>query len=250
MKRLISFILCFCFLVGLTSCNEVGVSSPIEKTIAVEYASFAETACEAYVDEGYTKVTYNSASDVALAVENNKVDFGVVDELELGGLLKSERNIKEKEKCDLSIDYCAYFSSDNKALQQSFNEAIKELYNNGTMGKIIAAHSSGVPYTSDEADNVNGSLTMLCDPHYKYRVYINNNEEIVGLDVDIAREICNYLGYDLNIVSVDFDEMFLKLDDGEGDFVISACEANPEREAYCLLSDSYFTLDFYLIERK
>ena len=250
MKRILSFVLCFGFLFGLASCDEDALSSSIEKTIAVVYGSPAETAGDAYIAAGYTKVTYNSTSDVVIAIENKKADVGIVNELELGSFLKTGRNIKEKEKCDYGIDYYAYFSSDNKPLQQSFNEAIKELYNNDTMEKIIAAHSSGVSYASDEADNVNGSLTMLCDPHYKNRVCINSKEEIVGLDVDIAREICNYLGYDLNIVSVDFDEMFLKLDDGEGDFVISACEANPEREAYCLMSDPYFTLDFYLIERK
>ncbi len=250
MKRFISFVLCFGFLFGLTSCDEGALTSPIEQIIAVEYGSPDEEACEVYVSEGFTKVTYNSASDIVLAVENKKADCGIVDELELASFINAGRNIVEKEKCGFSIEYCAYFSRDNEALQESFNKAIREISGNGTLEKIKNANFNGLTYISDENDNEKGTLTMLCDPHFKNRVYLNNNEEIVGLDVDIAREICNYLGYGLEIITTDFDELFLKLEDGEGDFIMSACEVNEEREEYYLLSESYFTLDFYLIEKE
>ena len=101
-----------------------------------------------------------------------------------------------------------------------------------------------------QSNNKNGTLTMLCDPSFANRVYTDKNGDVVGLDVDIAREICNTLGYDLEIVTADFDELFIKLDNGEGDFIISACEVNEEREEYYLLSDTYFTLNFNLIDRK
>ena len=91
---------------------------------------------------------------------------------------------------------------------------------------------------------------MLCDPNFEKRVFTDDDGEVVGFDVDIAREICNYLGYDLEIVTADFDELFIELNNGAGDFIISACEVNEEREEYYLLSDTYFTLNFFLIEKE
>lgn len=249
MKRIIFFILCFTCVIGFSSCDG-NVSKPAtEKIIAVEYNSPNEVACEAYVSDTYTKVTYNSTSDVVLAVENKKADVGVLDEFELNSFISAGRNIKKKETCNHSIDYCAYFSNDNETLQQCFNEAIKELKDNGTLDKIKNAHLKGESIVRNNLNNKNGTLTMLCDPSFEKRVYTDDNGEIIGFDVDIAFEVCNYLGYDLEIVTADFDELFIKLEEGEGDFIISACEVTEERAQNYLLSDVYFTLNFCLIEK-
>ena len=249
MKSMLSFVLVVAFLFCLSSCEDGTSVIEKEEIVAVEYGSVNELACENYVSDGYTKVTYNSSSDVVLAVENKKADCGIVDEFELNSYINAGRNIKKKESCKFTIDYCAYFSSDNENLQTSFNEAISELNDNGTMEKIRKAHLNGKIFKNSKSNTENGTLTMLCDPHFDNRVYTDDNGGVVGMDVDIAREICNYLGYDLEIVTADFDEMFMDLDDGSGDFIISACEVTEEREQYYLASDTYFTLNFYLIEK-
>ena len=250
MKRMLSFVIAFAFLVCFSSCDDGATVVEKEKIIAVKYGSVNESACDEFFTEGYSKVTYNSSSDVVLAVENRKVDCGIVDEFELNSFIRAERNIKQTECCEYSIDYCAYFKSDNNNLQKSFNKAIKELKANGKLNKITDSHLDGKNFSGYARDNDKGSLTMLCDPNFKNRVFTDDEGNVIGLDVDIARAICDYLGYDLEIETADFDELFTKLDSGEGDFIISACEVNDEREEYYLASDTYFTLNFYLIERK
>ncbi len=249
MKRIVSIFLCFALVIAFSSCDDEASLMKTERIIAVEYGTANEFACEEYVSDGFTKVTYNSSADVVLAVENKKADFGVLNEFEMNSFVMAGRNIKQREQCEYNIDYCACFSSDNEKLQQSFNEAIEELKDNGTIDKIKTAYLKGESFSGDNTNNENGTLTMLCDPYFSNRAYLNDNDEIVGQDVDIAREICNYLGYDLKIITDDFDELFVKLENGAGDFIISACEYNEEREKFYLLSDIYFTLDFYLIER-
>lgn len=247
MKRKLSFVLSLVCLFSLTSCK---VNTDVVKKdviIAVEYGSANEIACEQYKD--YTKVTYNSSSDVVLAIENGKADYGILDEFELDSYISNQRKINKKEQCEYSIDYCAYFSLGNEELQKSFNEAITALESDGTLDKIKNDQLSGRDYIYTKGNNENGTLTMLCDPNFQNRVFTDTDGNVIGLDVDIAHEICNYLGYDLEIVTADYDELFVKLDDGEGDFIISACEVSEEREKYYLLSDTYFTLNYHLIER-
>lgn len=250
MKKAVAFVLILTFLLCMSSCGDGISTMGKDKIVAVKYGSDSETACEKFIVDGYSKVTYNLSSDVVLAVENMKADFGVLDEFELNSYINAGRNIEEKEICEYTIDYCAYFSSDNQELQDSFNEAIKELKADGKLDEIKSAHIKGEDFQSLNSNNENGTLTMLCDPSFENRVCTDDDGSIVGLDVDIAREICNYLGYDLEIVTADFDELFIKIDDGEGDFIISACQADEEKEAYYLASDTYFTLNFYLVKRK
>lgn len=250
MRKIISCLLCFAFLFSLASCNEIAESIQKEKLIAVEYASASEKAVDKYINQGYTKVTYDSSSDVVLAIENGKADYGVVDDFELASFLYADRNIREKEACEYSIDYCAYFTLENEALQKEFNKVITDLKSDGTLDEITNACLKGESFLNSAEDNENGTLTMLCDPSFENRVYTDDNGDVEGLDVDIAREICNYLGYDLEIVTADFDELFTKLQAGEGDFIMSACEVTEEREEYYLLSDTYFTLNYHLIEKE
>lgn len=249
MKRIVSLVLCLVCVFCLCSCTDNSDALQTEKTIAVAYGTSDEFACEEYVAEGFTKVTYNSSSDVVLAVENGKSDCGVLNEFELNSFINAERNIKKKKQCEYSIDYCAYFSADNENLQESFNEAIESLSADGTLDKIKNAHFKGMSYSFGKKDIENGAITMLCDPNFENRVYTDESGNIIGLDVDVARGVCNYLGYDLEIVTADFDELFTKMQEGEGDFIITACEVNEERAEYYLLSDTYFTLNFYLIEK-
>lgn len=218
--------------------------------IAVKYASASEKAVDKYINQGYTKVSYDSSSDVVLAIENGKADFGIVDDFELASFLYTERSIKQKEVCEYSIDYCAYFTLENEALQKEFNKAITVLKSDGTLDEIKNCHLKGKSFLNSAEDNENGTLTMLCDPSFENRVYTQVDGKISGLDSDTAKAICNYLGYDLEIVTADFDELFIKLQDGEGDFIMSACEVSEEREEYYLLSDTYFTLNYHLIEKE
>lgn len=250
MRRIIYITLCLILVIGLSGCGELASIVQGEKIVAVEYGSLSETASADYISEGYTKVTYNSASDVVLAVENMKASYGIIDEIQFKSFIDAGRNIKQAEVCEYSMDYCAYFDSENSDLQKEFNEAVEELKKDGTIDKIKNAHLKGEKYKRNKVANENGTLTMLCDPHFDNRVYRDHNDDIIGLDVDIAYEICNYLGYDLEITATDFDELFVDLSEGNGDFVISPCEVVEERKEYYLSSDSYFTLVFYLIERK
>lgn len=252
MKQIVSCFLSFVFILNFASCNNKDVIKDFQKgkTIAVKYASVNDKVADGYISDGFTKVTYDSSSDVVLAIENGKAQYGILDDFELNLYISAQRKIQKKERCGYSIDYCAYFSLENESLQKSFNKAIVDLKSDGTLDKIKNAHLSGKSFQEGKTDNEKGTLTMLCDPSFENRVFTDSNGEVLGLDVDMAREICNSLGYEMEIVTADFDELFIKLQEGEGDFIISACEVAEERAEYYLLSDAYFTLNYYLIEKE
>ncbi len=249
MKRIVFCFLCLALLFNLSACGDVAQNVEKDKIIAVEYSSVNEKAAEAYIKQGYKKVTYNSSSDVVLAVENGKADCGILDDFEMNTYLSAGRKIKEREICEYSVDYCIYFKKDNEELQEKFDKAIQSLKKDGTLEKIKKSNLTGKSFYKGEPNKTKKKLIMLCDPSFPCIIYMSDGNKVVGVDVDIAFAICDYLGYTVEIKTADFDDLFAMLQKGEGDFLISACQLTESREEYFLPSDTYFSLNYHVVEK-
>lgn len=249
MNRILCFVLCLVFLLSTSSCDSFDEIINTEKLVAVKYASPNEKAADEFVSDGYKTVTYNSSSDVVLAVENKKTQAGILDEIEYSKFIREDRDIVIKSTCGYSLDYCVYFNSDSAELQNKFDKAIELLEEEGTLDQVKSAYLNGEKYKI-KSKNCDKTLIALCDPSFENRVCVDENGVVVGLDVNLVRAVCAQLNYDIRFVVTDFEDAFVKLEDGEGDFIISATEINEQREKYYLTSIPYLTLKYYLIERK
>ncbi len=218
--------------------------------IAVTGDTAAILAVEEYEEQGAAVSVYTAVSDVVIAVENGKADFAIIDDFDYIAYSDAERNIELVEKCGYELRYCVYFKKSSKALCEEFDTAINELKNNGVIDEIVRCHCVGEEYYGSYSTEEKGTVTMLCDTIADNRVYYDEEGNLVGTDVDIAREICSNLGYTLKIKTADFEELFIKLEKGEGDFILSATEMTDERAEKYLCSEAYLTLNFNLIKRK
>lgn len=68
----------------------------------------------------------------------------------------------------------------------------------------------------------------------------DENNKAVGVDVDVATEIANHLQLKLEFIDYDWDDLFVKLKNGEIDIAISSITITPERQKEMLFSDPYF----------
>ncbi|MGN0527097.1 MAG: transporter substrate-binding domain-containing protein [Acutalibacteraceae bacterium] len=249
MKKICALLLCFILILALVSCNcESEFVFAENKTIAIKSNNAYEMAVKQYSDEGFEIVTYTNASDIVLALENGTHTYGILSEREVQNYLNNQRNIKIVEQCDYKIEYGIYFSTENKSLSESFNLALTELEKDGTLSKIKNAYLSGEDYYGETDEEFSEFLTMACDPSFSERIELDENGNLFGLDVEIAKAVTSYLGYGLEFDIVDFDEMFLELTDNNADFVLSAAEITEERANDYICSDPYFTTYFYLVE--
>lgn len=71
-------------------------------------------------------------------------------------------------------------------------------------------------------------LIMVTEAGFAPYEYYENGE-IVGVDVEIAREIANYLGKNLVIKDIDFDSIINELNSGKADFAAAGMSITPER---------------------
>ena len=67
-----------------------------------------------------------------------------------------------------------------------------------------------------------------------------NSGEIIGLDIDIAKHIAEQLGYELEIVSIDFGGLITALQTGRIDFIMSGMSITEERKKSVDFSTPYY----------
>ncbi len=76
-------------------------------------------------------------------------------------------------------------------------------------------------------------------PPYEY--YSDETGEIVGIDAEVAAAICAYLGYDLEIVDMDFSSIIPAITSGKVDFGMAGMTVTEERKQSVDFTDSYAT---------
>ncbi len=248
MKRIVALILCLSLVLLFSGCEVLKNQTSVVDVAMVE-GEFSQSIYDEIFSqtENVSYVTYNSITDAVIAVENGKAKYTVFNDFQLNDFMVAQREVSLKEKSSYFIDYCAYFNSSNTQLQAMFNKAIFDLQKNGSLENIKEFYIKNRYYETEE-NNENGSLVMLCYPYFDNRIFLDDADNIQGVDLEIAKAICSYLGYGLEIKTADFDELFIMLDNGEGDFIISASQLNAERSRHYLSSQPYYTENFYVVE--
>ena len=84
------------------------------------------------------------------------------------------------------------------------------------------------------------TLTMVTNasfPPYEYY----DGEEIVGIDAEIAAAIAAKLGYEFEIVDMEFDSLISAVQSGKADFAMAGMTVTEERSMMVNFSESYAT---------
>ena len=82
------------------------------------------------------------------------------------------------------------------------------------------------------------TLTMGCSADFApYEFY--DGETIVGIDAEIAKAVCDKLGYELEISDMDFDTIITAVSTGKVDFGMSGFTITDARKLSVNFSDPY-----------
>jgi len=84
-----------------------------------------------------------------------------------------------------------------------------------------------------------GQLVIGLDEEYPPMGFRDDSGEIVGFDVDVAKEVCNRLGIQLVTKPIDWGEKENELNSGNIDCIWNGMSVTPERAQAMNLSDPY-----------
>lgn len=220
------------------------------KTVGVQLGTTGDLLMSEEVGEGEDKLgiagveQYNKAADAVQALLTNKIDAVCIDDQVAKNFVAA--NPDELTTLDTAFaeeSYAIAVSKDNPDLTEQLNGAIAELKENGTLDAILDKYIAKVEgaegYVSPEGTEYpNGTLVMATNATFDPYEYIENGE-IVGIDAEFAKALCDKLGYDLHIEDMEFDSIIAAVNSGKADFGMAGMTVTPERQEQIDFTDTY-----------
>ena len=276
MKKLISVALAGVMALSLAACGSTPASEPASGSTAASAASgssttsaSASTESKQYIFsvdeltgktvgvqlgttgdiyaqdiEGATVEQFNKFNDAVLALKQGKVDAVIIDN-EPGKVFVEQNDDITMLDEDFAVEDYAIALNKGSELTAQFNEAIAAIQENGTLDAILDKYINGVEgaegyVTPEGTEYPNGTLTMATNAYFPpYEYY--EGDEIVGIDAEFAKAICDYLGYELVIEDMAFDSIIPAITSGKADFGAAGMTVTEERLVNVDFTDSYCT---------
>ena len=121
------------------------------------------------------------------------------------------------------------------------------------MKKILAAAMAAALLTGTLAmggcSSDSGELVMVTEAGFApYEYY--DGEAVVGVDVDIAKEIAAAMGKELEVRDIAFDSLINEVQSGKADFAAAGLSVTPEREEQVDFTINYATSKQVIVVRQ
>ncbi len=95
-----------------------------------------------------------------------------------------------------------------------------------------------------------GKLVLGLDPTFKPMGYTDENDELVGFDIDVAREVCERMGVELVLQPVNWDTKEQDLNVGTIDCIWNGLSVSDERKEIMLMSEPYMNNEMIFVVKE
>ncbi len=136
-------------------------------------------------------------------------------------------------------------------LLEKVNAFIAEIKSNGKMDEIFNNYfGDGTPVavTSAAEDSSKDQLLVATNAEFAPFEY-TEGDQYLGIDMEIAKLLADYLGKELVIKNMDFDAVCLSVGQQKCDIAMAGLTVDPDREEFVTFTDSYYQASQKLIVR-
>lgn len=255
-RTLIFLMLLTITLFAFVSCNSDDKSKSQSKvqtiddlsgaTIGVQLGTTGDIFVSDYEKEGSTIERFNKAADAVQALKLGKIDCIVIDEAPANAFVEINPELSILEEDFAVEEYAICISKKNPQLREDINSAISQLKQDGTLEKIISNYigdstKGQFPYIpKKDVDRSKGTLKVATNATFAPYEYIEGGE-IIGIDIDLAKAICDILGMSLKIEDIEFDSIISAVQSGKSDIGLSGMTVTEDRLKSIDFTDSYTT---------
>ncbi|MGN0413356.1 MAG: transporter substrate-binding domain-containing protein [Lachnospiraceae bacterium] len=262
MKKLVATVLAVVTAVSMTACGSKVAENTVHsvddlpgKTIGVQLGTTGDIYASDYEAEGSTIERYNKGNDAVQALKQGKLDCVIIDEQPAKAFVEKNDDLTILDEEFTLEEYAICVAKENPDLTASINEVLASMKADGTLDKIISNYigddtKGKFPLELDEnAEYPNGKLVMATNAAFEpYEFY--EGEEIVGIDVDMARMVAAQLGMELQIEDMEFDSIITAVQSGKADIGVAGMTVTEDRLKNIDFTDPYTTAKQVIIVRK
>ncbi len=272
-KKCLALVLAVILVFGLAACSGgkgKTIKSPddfVGAKISVQTATTAHDSIQEMQEEGkdIEVLPYEKVTQCFDDLELGRVDAVYVDSVVAGYYLTGDTKFQKVWTSSEGEPIGVCLKKGNDGMTELVNDAIDKLYYNGTMASLSekhfgsAADVEGVRTVEEDPQldlsklNLikDGVLTVGFEAGYPPMEYTDDSGlEYIGFDVDLAKELANVLGLDVEFVNTSWDGIFAGLDKDQYDVIISSVSITPDRQTNYSMTDPYVANALVIVTMK
>lgn len=155
---------------------------------------------------------------------------------------KESKGVKVVDVKLTEEEYAFGVKKDDEDLLNKVNEFIAKIKEDGTFDEICNKYfGDGTPETVQSAalDESKDQLVVATNAGFEPFEYMSG-DQYLGIDMEIAKLLADYLGKELVINNMDFDAVCLSVGQGKCDIAMAGLTIKEDRKEYVNFSDKYY----------
>ncbi len=150
-------------------------------------------------------------------------------------------------------NYAFVCKKSNTTLVRDFNKFLADIKADGSFDDIVAKYFEGAgekvgyPVTTGDVVNDEESFVVATNCPFEPFEYIGDDGKIYGIDIEIAAAYAESRGLQLIIKNIDFDSIFLQVENEYADIGMAGITVSEERERIYSFTNTYFAASQKLI---
>ena len=214
--------------------KKVGV---IEGTTAEIYAAdFGGDTAKIYVEK------YPTLAETVDALLQGKIDAVLSDDVPAKVFADKNPFLRILNETFKEESYAGVVAKENWGLLDSVNIALIQMRAMGVYDSIFDSYVGGLTQYHIPQDSVSGPALKVATnaefPPFEFRC---QKRGVVGIDIEIARYVANYLERPLEIIDMEFDDIIESVRSGKADLGLAALSVTEERGQVINFTDNYAT---------
>jgi len=202
---------------------------------------------------GATIDAFPQGADAVMALLAGSVDAVVIDSLPAARFIFANQGRLTLLEGDLTAEYYGIAFQIGSEYTEKFDNAINELRANGTMDAIydywVNENPEASRYVSPQGTtHPNGTLIMATSAGFEPFEFWEG-DQIVGFDVCLSNAIGDVLGYQIEIMDMEFGSIILAVQAGQADFGMAGMTIRDDRREFVDFSQGYFNASQVVIVR-
>ena len=203
--------------------------------------------------ENATVEKYNKGADAIQALKQGKVDAVIIDREPAKEFVKKNDDLKILDVPFVEEEYSVAYKKGNDELGKKLDDAITALKNEGKLDEIVShwigEDADQASYVPDASVTRTGKLIMATNaefPPYESK----KGSEVVGIDVDMMRAVCDKLGLELEVEDMQFDSIITSVESGKADVGVAGISVTEDRKKNVDFTVGYATSTQVIIVKK
>lgn len=204
--------------------------------------------------EGAQIKRFNKGLDAVKALRKGVVDAVMIDDAPAKVFAERFDDVEILPEPYAEEEYGIAVNKDERELLGQIDQALQELKDDGTLDKIAKAWlqdgETQTAYETGQKKSSRKELIMVTNaefPPYESKL---DSGDIVGIDVDIMKAVCDKLGRRLEITDTAFDSVVANVERKMADVGVAAMTITDERKKSVDFTEPYMKATQVVIVRK